>query len=142
MQAWSPPLPTNEVCEGYVFTPVCQSFCSQGEYLGRYPPGRYNPHVGTPPMTKYTPWAGTPPGPGTPPGTRYTPLRPGTPCQAGTPPQQVKSQAGTPDQVHPPRTRYTHPGPGTPPEQCMVGDMGKRVVPILLECILVIHFFF
>ena len=22
--------PTNEVCEGYVFTPVCQSFCSQG----------------------------------------------------------------------------------------------------------------
>ena len=21
--------PTNEVCEGYVFTPVCQSFCSQ-----------------------------------------------------------------------------------------------------------------
>ena len=23
-------LPANEVCEGYVFTPVCQSFCSQG----------------------------------------------------------------------------------------------------------------
>ena len=23
--------PANEVCEGYVFTPVCQSFCSQGE---------------------------------------------------------------------------------------------------------------
>ena len=22
--------PINEVCEGYVFTPVCQSFCSQG----------------------------------------------------------------------------------------------------------------
>ena len=22
--------PANEVCEGYVFTPVCQSFCSQG----------------------------------------------------------------------------------------------------------------
>ena len=21
--------PANEVCEGYVFTPVCQSFCSQ-----------------------------------------------------------------------------------------------------------------
>ena len=21
----------NEVCEGYVFTPVCQSFCSQGD---------------------------------------------------------------------------------------------------------------
>ena len=23
--------PANEVCEGYVFTPVCQSFCSRGE---------------------------------------------------------------------------------------------------------------
>ena len=23
-------MPTNEVSEGYVFTPVCQSFCSQG----------------------------------------------------------------------------------------------------------------
>ena len=22
--------PANEVCEGYVFTPVCQAFCSQG----------------------------------------------------------------------------------------------------------------
>ena len=22
--------PANEVCEGYVFTPVCQSFCSRG----------------------------------------------------------------------------------------------------------------
>ena len=24
--------PANEVCEGYVFTPVCQSFCSQGRH--------------------------------------------------------------------------------------------------------------
>ena len=24
----------NEVCEGYVFTPVCQSFCSGGEVHG------------------------------------------------------------------------------------------------------------
>ena len=36
--------PANEVCEGYVFTPVCQSFCSQGG----------STWVGTP-------WAGTPP---------------------------------------------------------------------------------
>ena len=27
-------LHTNEVCEGYVFTPVCQSFCSQGGMHG------------------------------------------------------------------------------------------------------------
>ena len=32
--------PANEVCEGYVFAPVCQSFCSRGEYLGRYTPGQ------------------------------------------------------------------------------------------------------
>ena len=28
-------LPANKVCEGYVFTPVCQSFCSQGVCLLR-----------------------------------------------------------------------------------------------------------
>ena len=38
--------PANEVCEGYVFTPVCQSFCSQGGSI----------------------WAGNPP-----PRTRHTP---------------------------------------------------------------------
>ena len=27
--------PANEVCEGYVFTPVCQSFCSQAGVHGR-----------------------------------------------------------------------------------------------------------
>ena len=26
--------PANEVCEGYVFTPVCQSFCSWGGMHG------------------------------------------------------------------------------------------------------------
>ena len=46
----------NEVYEGYVFTRVCQSFCSQ----------------------RGSTWAGTPPLAGTPPG-RYTP-------RAGTPP--------------------------------------------------------
>ena len=45
----------NEVCEGYVFTPVCQSFCS-GEYLGRSPP-----------------WAGTAHGQGTPPRQVHPP---------------------------------------------------------------------
>ena len=29
--------PRNEVCEGYVFTPVCQSFCSQVVGGGWYP---------------------------------------------------------------------------------------------------------
>ena len=33
--------PANEVCEGYVFTPVCQSFCSQGGCLGSHLGGRF-----------------------------------------------------------------------------------------------------
>ena len=62
--------PANEVCKGYVFTPVCQSFCSQGgvpaplhagiHSLGRYPPGGYPP-AGTP--LRQVPFLG-----------RYTPL--------------------------------------------------------------------
>ena len=28
--------PTNKVCEGYVFTPVCQSFCSQGGVVSQH----------------------------------------------------------------------------------------------------------
>ena len=37
--------PANEVCEGYVFTPVCQSFCSQG---GWYPSMHYMWHPSMP----------------------------------------------------------------------------------------------
>ena len=116
--------PANEVCEGYVFTSVCQSFCSQGgstwqvHPLGRYPQagtplGRYPP-AGTPLLGRYTPpWAGTPKT-GTPPGqvhpplsSRYTPLGRYT-----HPPGQVPPWAGThpPGQVHPPR--QVHP-PGS-----------------------------
>ena len=69
--------PANVVCEGYVFTPVCQSFCSQGgSTLAGTPPDqytpqtRYNPRPGTPP-TRYTPQTRyNPPGQGTPPRTR------------------------------------------------------------------------
>ena len=78
-------LPANEVCEGYVFTPVCQSFCSQGgstwagipcPWAGTSPPSRYTPPPGryTPGQVlpgRCTPWAGTPPGQYNPLG-RYT----------------------------------------------------------------------
>ena len=59
--------PANKVCEGYVFTPVCQSFCSEGG-LPRWdtpPPSREQ----TPPRTRgrhppeQTPWEQTPPPP-------------------------------------------------------------------------------
>ena len=48
--------PANEVCDGYVFTPVCQSFCSQGGLphcmLGCTPPDqRQTPHP-TPSRTR------------------------------------------------------------------------------------------
>ena len=40
--------PVNEVCEGYVFTPVCQSFCSRGggvclSVCWDTPPGKQTP---------------------------------------------------------------------------------------------------
>ena len=61
--------PANEVCDGYVFTPVCQSFYSGGGVPGQVPPGRYTPHGSyTPPPRQvhpppgwYIPQAGTPP---------------------------------------------------------------------------------
>ena len=61
--------PTNEVCEGYVFTPVCQSFCSRGEYLGRYTPGQVHPFplTGTPHWQKHSPLGRYPPGQVNPP---------------------------------------------------------------------------
>ena len=58
----------NEVCEGYVFTPVCQSFCSQGWSIWTGTPRNRSSKPGTPPRP------GTPPGDQVhPPGTRYTP---------------------------------------------------------------------
>ena len=96
--------PANEVCEGYVFTPVCQSFCSQGgEYLGRYPPGtRYPSDQVHPPWDQVHPLQDQV----HPLRTRYTPQ----------------------DQVHPPGTRYTPLGPGTPPPQAVhAGRYGQQV---------------
>ena len=68
--------PANEVCECYIFTPVCHSVHS-GEYLGRYTPwqvhpsGRYTPGQVHPPG-RYNPGQVHPPGRYTPLG-RYTP---------------------------------------------------------------------
>ena len=47
--------------KAFLVTPVCQSFCSRGEYLGRYtpqagtPPGQVHPHTGTPPGQVHPP---------------------------------------------------------------------------------------
>ena len=62
--------PANEVCEGYVFTPVCQSFCSRG--------GGCLPQC----MMGYTPL----PGSRQPPGKQTTPApRKQTPPKADHP---------------------------------------------------------
>ena len=96
--------PGNEVCEGYVFTPVCQSFCSWGGVPEQvHPLDRYTPRAGTPP------WPGTPtPSPGqvhTPPMGRYTPPGRYTPARY-TPPMQVHTpQAGTPSHAGIPSPR-------------------------------------
>ena len=83
-------LPTNVVCEGYVFTGVCLS--TWGEYLTRYTPGQTPPRqtppgrhpLGQTPPRQTPPWADTPPA-----VTKYTPwLRLSTPPWLGlsTPP--------------------------------------------------------
>ena len=77
-------------------------------------------------LGRYPLGPGNPPGQGTPPGTRYPPRTRYT-LRTRYDPHKL----GTPwDQVHPPL------------EQCMPGDTGnKRVVRILLECILVMIYF-
>ena len=42
--------PATKLGQGNISSSMCQEFCSQGEYLGRYPP----PQAGTPPG-RYTP---------------------------------------------------------------------------------------
>ena len=133
---------------------ICLSFCLQGGYLGRYPPGtRYtpqdqvHPQAGTAPWTRYTPRAGTPPNQvhfqdQVHPQTRYTPWD-----QVHPLPDQVYPLARytcqtryTPqDQVHPCGTRYTPRGPGRPgthppPSRQLL----LQTVCILQECILVV----
>ena len=113
-------------CEGYVFTPVCDSVNRGGVPDQVHPPwNQVPPGPGTPPCDQVLPpGPGTHPGHKVPPVTRYSPLWPGTP----------------------PRTRYTPPWPGTlpwpgtpPPEQSKMEDtVNVRTVRILLECILVI----
>ena len=72
-------------CEGYVFTPVCQSFCSQGRSA--------SVHVGIPPGTRHS--SGS-----KPPRDRHTPPPPraGTP-QSRHPPGSDTPRADTPQQT-------------------------------------------
>ena len=51
--------PANEVCEGYVFTPVCQLFCSQGGVSASVHPGIHPPEQ-TPPRSRHPPGVDTP----------------------------------------------------------------------------------
>ena len=54
-------LPANEVYEGYVFTPVCQSFCSQGgggvclSACWDTPPGTDTPRGAETPRSRHPP---------------------------------------------------------------------------------------
>ena len=135
--------------QGNIFAPVCHSVHrGRGEYLGRYPPGRYtpipwqvhspgqihpsmqvhphgqvHPPAGTPwqvhPLGQVHPLAGTPPG-------RYTPGRYTPHCQQVHPSSRYTPGQVHPRQVHPPLPAGTplqqvHPRAGTPPPQCMLG---------------------
>ena len=107
--------PANEVHEGNVFTPVCQSFCSQGgglsapEHAGIPPPGL---EADPPKDQRQPPWEQTP-------RSRHPRSR------------------HSPSSRHPPGVAIP-PGEDLPLPQCMLGDTGNKwAVLILLECILV-----
>ena len=122
-------------------TPVCHSFCSQGEGVclsacsdttppgSRYPLGadtrtRYHPPEQTPNQIT-TPWSRHPLGADTPLGTE--------PLWEQTPPR-----ADTPQSSHPRRPDNTPLGADTPPGSRLQHTVYERPVRILLECILVI----
>ena len=131
-------LPANEVCEGYVFTSVCQSFCSrEGVGVSQHAMGQHyvsrctaveSQCGGSIQVTSNAWWDRS---------HDTTPLC--RPTQADTPPPaDTFPRADTPyvqtppGQTHP-LGRPPHPSPGqTPPRMA-----NERVVRILLECILV-----
>ena len=87
--------------QGNVFTPVCQSFCSQGEGVC------LSACWDTPLWAGTLPWVGTPPG-------RYTPWQV-HPCPlAGTPPGPAHTPGWCTPWAGTPLGRYT-PWAGTPP---------------------------
>ena len=122
--------PQRSCGQGYVFTRVCDS-CSQGGGVsrqGELPPDRENP-----------------PGREEHPLDRENPLQGRTPWQGGTPPRQ-----GEPPQVgRTPLDQADPPGQGEPPLDQAHPPLGSRLqntfyerpVRILLECILVEHYF-
>ena len=111
---------------GRLYFYTCLSFCSRGVSLSQcmlgYTPRRADPPGADPPSRH-------------PPGSRHPPWgEQNLLLGADTSPEADTSREQTP-----PRSRHS---PGSrhclPPVQCMLGDTGnKRVVCILLECILV-----
>ena len=128
--------PANVVCEGYVFTRVCQSFCSRGGGGGVH--ATHTPHYACPLPSCHT---CPPPLPCTPPGhvcpsATHTPLPclpprhtclPPLPCippGPHMPPPVMHTPCHTcPPAMHPPTT--------------LRHAVNERAVRILLECILV-----
>ena len=115
--------PTNGVMFSHlsVILSVCLSACWDTPPRSRHPS----------PWEADTPWKQTPPRsrhPPPPPKEADTPPGSRHPWEADTPPgKQTLPEADTPS-----GSRHS------PPAQCMLGDTGnKRVVRILLECILV-----
>ena len=122
--------PSNEVCEGYVFTLVCQSFCSQGQRVSvSVHAGKHTP---TPPQEQ-TSWEQTPSG-------RH-PLRSRHPPGAGTPWEQKSPWEQIPlgEDIPPGRHPLGVDTPRSRPIPCAVhAGRYRRAVRILLECILVL----
>ena len=114
--------------QGNIFTSVCQEFCPQGggclpQCMLGYPP---------PPRSRQHPPELTPSRPDKPPRAD-TPPPDQTPPWADTPPEQTPPGPDTPCSSRPPRH--------TPREGRLQHTVYERPVRILLECILVFHWF-
>ena len=135
--------PQRSCGQGNIFTPVCHSVHRGGVCLSacwdtttpprsRHPLGAYTPPEQTPSLEQTPPLEQTPlqsrhPPEQTPPWSRHTPQSRHSP------------RADTPQSRHPPQNQTPPPGLSTPPRSRLRHTVNKRLVRILLECILV-HF--
>ena len=158
--------PQRSCGQGNIFAPVCHSVHGGGVYLGacwdsthpqsRHPPEQTRPWEQTPPRSRHPqsrhppradppradippeqtpqeqtpPWEQTPPGADTP-QSRHPPEA--DPPGADTPQEQTPPSRSRPPEQTPPRSR--------PPRSRLRHTVNERPVRILLECILVVHFF-
>ena len=145
--------------QGNIFAPVCHSvhggvFTSVHAGIP-HPPEQTPPRADTP-LGADIPLGGDTPREQTPPRSRHphrvdTPWEQTPPQRADIPPEQTPQEQTPPWEQTPPRvdtpqeqtppSRSRHPEQPPPPRSRLWHTVNERPVRILLECILVVHFF-